>query len=75
VRSMVRRRRVGGEARSSEMSHWMVGNMPSLFYLYFSRERELRHLFLVRWVKARTPYTPQRARVTDDAGELRELGS
>src|SRR6266702_1631761 len=28
VRLMVRRRRVGGGARSRAMSHWMIGNIP-----------------------------------------------
>jgi hypothetical protein len=65
VRSMVRSRRVGWGARSREINHWMIGRMPvwttrALYFAYSGDE-------------TRTPYTPKRARVPDNAGQFRKL--
>jgi hypothetical protein len=63
---------VGGGVRSREMSHWIVGNKP----VVGNGETEFELLYALRGREesaSRTPYSPERARVPDDARQLREL--
>src|SRR6266478_625114 len=57
VRSMVRRRRVGGGARSREISHRMIGSIPA-------KKLNLNYFYLGKMAMDGVPHIPQSVRAS-----------